>query len=48
MPLKHHDRNSRQLEAGLMRSQADSERLMEAVVGRMLAGGGSDGEHGAE
>ena len=25
------------LEAGLMRSQADSERLMEAVVGRMLA-----------
>ncbi len=26
------------LEAGLMRSQADSERLMEAVVGRMLAG----------
>ena len=27
------------LEAGLMRSQADSERLMEAVVGRMLAGG---------
>ena len=35
------------LEAGLMRSQADSERLMEAVVGRMLAGGDSDGEHGA-
>jgi hypothetical protein len=29
------------LEAGLMRSQADSERLMEAVVGRMLAGGDS-------
>ena len=27
------------LEAGLLRSQADSERLMEAVVGRMLAGG---------
>jgi len=26
-----------ELEAGLMRSQADSERLMEAVVGRMLA-----------
>jgi hypothetical protein len=26
------------LEAGLMRSQADSERLMEAVVGRMLVG----------
>ncbi len=26
------------LEAGLMRSQADSEKLMEAVVGRMLAG----------
>lgn len=26
------------LEAGLLRSQADSERLMEAVVGRMLAG----------
>ncbi len=25
------------LEAGLMRSQADSERLIEAVVGRMLA-----------
>ncbi len=24
--------------AGLMRSQADSEKLMEAVVGRMLAG----------
>jgi hypothetical protein len=28
-----------ELETGLMRSQADSERLMEAVVGRMLAGG---------
>ncbi|MDP3103313.1 MAG: hypothetical protein Q8M95_01740 [Candidatus Methanoperedens sp.] len=28
-----------ELEAGLMRSQADSERLMEAVVGRILAGG---------
>ena len=27
------------VEAGLMRSQADSERLIEAVVGRMLAGG---------
>jgi type I restriction enzyme S subunit len=27
-----------ELEAGLVRSQADSERLMEAVVGRMLAG----------
>jgi type I restriction enzyme S subunit len=26
------------LEAGLMRSQADSEKLMEAVVGKMLAG----------
>jgi len=26
------------LEAGLMHSQADSEKLMEAVVGRMLAG----------
>jgi hypothetical protein len=26
-----------ELEAGLLRSQADSERLMEAVVGRMLA-----------
>jgi hypothetical protein len=26
-----------ELEAGIMRSQADSERLMEAVVGRMLA-----------
>ena len=26
------------LEAGLMRSQAESERLMEVVVGRMLAG----------
>jgi len=26
------------LEAGLLRSQADSERLMEAVVGRMLVG----------
>ena len=25
------------LEAGLMRSQADSERLIRAVVGRMLA-----------
>ena len=25
------------LEAGLMRSQEDSERLIEAVVGRMLA-----------
>jgi hypothetical protein len=32
-PKKKHE-----LEAGLMRSQADSERLMEAVVGRMLAG----------
>jgi len=38
MPLKHRDRNSRQFEAALLRSQADSERLMEAVVGRMLAG----------
>jgi hypothetical protein len=37
-----------ELEARLARSQADSERLMEAVVGRMLAGGDSDGEHGAE
>jgi len=27
-----------ELEAGLRRSQADSEKLMEAVVGRMLAG----------
>ena len=27
-----------EIEAGLMRSQADSEKLMEAVVGRMLAG----------
>jgi len=27
-----------ELEAGLMRSQADSEKLMEAVVGRMMAG----------
>ena len=27
-----------ELEAGLARSQADSERLMEAVVWRMLAG----------
>jgi type I restriction enzyme S subunit len=26
-----------ELEIGLMRSKADSERLMEAVVGRMLA-----------
>ncbi|MBU4077280.1 MAG: hypothetical protein KKI06_11360 [Euryarchaeota archaeon] len=26
-----------ELEAGLMRSQEDSERLIEAVVGRMLA-----------
>ncbi len=26
-----------ELEAGLMRSQADCEKLMEAVVGRMLA-----------
>jgi len=31
------------LEAGLMRSQTDSERLIEAVVGRMLAGGDSGG-----
>lgn len=30
-----------QLEAGLMRSQAESERLMEAVVGKMLTGGDS-------
>jgi hypothetical protein len=30
-----------ELEAGLTRSQADSEKLMEAVVGRMLAGGES-------
>ena len=37
-----------ELEAGLMRSQADSEKLMEAVGGRMLAGGDSGGEHGAE
>jgi len=29
------------LEAGLLRSQADSEKLMEAVVGKMLAGGDS-------
>ena len=28
-----------QLEAGLMRSQAESEKLMEAVVGKMLADG---------
>ena len=28
-----------ELETRLMRSQADSEKLMEAVVGRMLAGG---------
>ena len=28
-----------ELEAGLLRSQADGEKLMEAVVGRMLAGG---------
>ena len=28
-----------ELEAGLMRSQADSGKLMEAFVGRMLAGG---------
>jgi type I restriction enzyme S subunit len=34
-----------ELEAGLMRSQADSERLLEAVVGRMLAGG--DGQEQA-
>jgi type I restriction enzyme S subunit len=27
-----------ELEAGLMRSQADSERLIRAVVGKMLAG----------
>jgi hypothetical protein len=27
------------LEAGLMGSQADNVRLMDAVVGRMLAGG---------
>jgi hypothetical protein len=27
-----------QLEAGLMRSQVDSEKLMEVVVGRMLSG----------
>jgi hypothetical protein len=27
-----------ELEAGLMRSQVDSERLIEAVVGKMLAG----------
>ncbi len=27
------------LEAGLLRSQADSKKLMKAVVGRMLAGG---------
>ncbi len=26
-----------ELEAGLLRSQADGEKLMEAVVGRMLA-----------
>lgn len=26
-----------ELEAGIMRSQADSEKLMEVVVGRMLA-----------
>ena len=26
------------LEAGLMGSQADSKKLMEAIVGRMLAG----------
>jgi len=36
------------LEAGLKRSQADSERLIRAVVGMMLAGGDSGGEHGAE
>ena len=36
------------LEAGLLRSQADSERLMEAVVGRILTGEDSGWEHGAE
>jgi len=36
-----------ELEAGLMRSQADSETLMEAVVGRMLADGDSQ-EQAAE
>jgi hypothetical protein len=30
-----------ELEAGLLRSQADGEKLKEAVVGRMLAGGES-------
>jgi hypothetical protein len=30
--------NCAALEAGLMRSQADSKRLIRAVVGRMLAG----------
>jgi hypothetical protein len=30
-----------ELEAGLLHSQADGERLMEAVVGRMLAGFGN-------
>ena len=34
-----------ELEAGLMRSQADSERLMEAIVGRMLAGVDDDGSN---
>ena len=34
-----------ELEAGLMRSQADSEKLIRAVVGRMLAGG--DGQEQA-
>ncbi|MDP3012788.1 MAG: restriction endonuclease subunit S, partial [Candidatus Subteraquimicrobiales bacterium] len=36
------------LEAGLMHSQVDSEKLMEVVVGSILAGRDSDGEHGAE
>jgi len=36
-----------EFEAGLMHSE-DSERLMEAVVGRMLAGGDTGREHGAE
>jgi restriction endonuclease S subunit len=31
-----------ELEAGLMLSQADNEKLMEAVVGRMQAGGDNE------
>jgi len=36
------------LETGLIRLQAESERLMEAVVGRILTGEDSGWEHGAE